>query len=105
MNNYTYDGEGMLTAAGSAQYTYDALQQQVEKTGGSNPEGMIYFNGWPVALYNPSGGVRAVLRSKILSGPCVSPLGTVGSRDKALLRCCVVSICYTRGSRPVAGGP
>ncbi|MGC9293443.1 MAG: hypothetical protein ACP5EP_12115, partial [Acidobacteriaceae bacterium] len=57
MNNYTYDGEGMLTAAGSAQYTYDALQQRVEKTGGSNPEEMIYFNGRPVALYNPSSGV------------------------------------------------
>jgi hypothetical protein len=50
MNNYTYDGKGMLTSAGGAQYTYDALQQRVEKTGGSNSEGMIYFNGRPEAL-------------------------------------------------------
>ncbi|MGC9293500.1 MAG: hypothetical protein ACP5EP_12410, partial [Acidobacteriaceae bacterium] len=55
-NTYAYDGEGMLTAAGGAQYTYDALQQRVQKTGGSNPEEIIYFNGRPVALYNPASG-------------------------------------------------
>ena len=46
----------MLTAAGGAQYTYDALQQRVQKTGGSNPEEVIYFNGRPLALYNPASG-------------------------------------------------
>ena len=56
MNNYTYDGEGMLTSVNGAQYTYDALQQRVEKTGGSNPAELIYFNGKPVALYNPTSG-------------------------------------------------
>ncbi len=36
MNTYTYDNEGMLTSSGGAQYVCDALQQRVEKTGGSN---------------------------------------------------------------------
>ena len=56
MNTYTYDGEGMLTSAGGAQYVYDALQQRVEKTGGGNSTEYIYFNGKPLALYNPANG-------------------------------------------------
>jgi RHS repeat-associated protein len=46
----------MLTATNSAQYVYDALQQRVEKTGGSNPTEVIYFNGHPIALLNSSSG-------------------------------------------------
>ena len=56
MNTYAYDGEGMLTSANEAQYVYDALQQRVEKTGGSNPTEVVYFNGHPIALLNPSTG-------------------------------------------------
>lgn len=55
-NNYTYNAEGMLTATNSAQYVYDALQQRVEKTGGSNPTEVIYYNGHPIALLNSSSG-------------------------------------------------
>ena len=54
MNTYTYDNEGMLTSSGGAQYVYDALQQRVEKTGGSNADEVVYFNGHPIALLNPS---------------------------------------------------
>ena len=54
MNTYTYDNEGMLTSSGGAQYVYDALQQRVEKTGGSNPGEVVYFSGKPLALLNPS---------------------------------------------------
>ena len=50
MNTYTYDGEGMLTSTNSAQYTYDALDQRVEKTGGSYPTETIYFGGRAIAL-------------------------------------------------------
>ena len=56
MNTYAYDGEGMLTSVNGAQYVYDALQQRVEKTGGSNPTEVVYFNGHPIALLNPSTG-------------------------------------------------
>ena len=49
-------GEGMLTSVNGAQYTYDALQQRVQKTGGSNPTEVVYFGGKPVALLNPSTG-------------------------------------------------
>ncbi|MGO8720582.1 MAG: RHS repeat-associated core domain-containing protein [Acidobacteriaceae bacterium] len=49
-NTYAYNGEGMMTASDGAQYVYDALDQRVEKTGGSNPTEVIYFNGQPVAL-------------------------------------------------------
>ncbi len=56
MNTYAYDGEGMLTATNSAQYVYDALQQRVEKTGGSNPTEVVYFNGHPMALLNATSG-------------------------------------------------
>ncbi|MGH9616401.1 MAG: RHS repeat-associated core domain-containing protein, partial [Acidobacteriaceae bacterium] len=48
--------EGMLTSTNSAQYTYDALDQRVEKTGGSYPTETIYFNGEPIALLNASSG-------------------------------------------------
>ena len=54
MNTYTYDNEGMLTSSGGAQYVYDALQQRVEKTGGSNAGEVVYFSGHPLALLNPS---------------------------------------------------
>ena len=40
---------------------YDALDQWVEKTGGSNPTEIVYFNGHPIALLNPSSGVWADL--------------------------------------------
>lgn len=43
MNTYTYNAEGMLSSTNSAQYTYEALDQRVEKTGGSNPTEM---NTW-----------------------------------------------------------
>ncbi len=56
LDTYTYDDEGMLTSTGGTQYIYDALQQRVEKSGGSNPEEVIYFNGQPMALLNPSSG-------------------------------------------------
>ena len=56
MNTYAYDGEGMLTSAGGAQYVYDALQQRVEKLGGSNPTEVVYFNGHPMALLNATSG-------------------------------------------------
>ena len=56
MNTYTYDGEGMLTATNGAQYVYDALQQRVEKIGGSNPTEVIYFSGHPMALLNATSG-------------------------------------------------
>lgn len=55
-NNYTYDIQGMLTSSNGAQYVYDALQQRVEKTGGSFPEETIYFDGRPIALLSASGG-------------------------------------------------
>ena len=45
----------METLSG-AQYTYDAMQQRVQKTGGSNPGEFVYFAGHPVALYNPASG-------------------------------------------------
>ncbi|MHB1939134.1 MAG: RHS repeat domain-containing protein [Acidobacteriaceae bacterium] len=46
----------MLTATNSAQYVYDAFDQRVEKLGGSNPTEVVYFNGHPIALLNPSSG-------------------------------------------------
>ena len=46
----------MLTTVNGAQYVYDALQQRVEKTGDSNPTEVVYFNGHPIALLNPSTG-------------------------------------------------
>ena len=55
-NNSTYDAEGKLTSAGGAQYVYDALQQRVEKSGGSYPQEAIYFMGEPIAFLNPSSG-------------------------------------------------
>jgi RHS repeat-associated protein len=45
---------GSLASTESAQYTYDALEQRVEKTGGSGPGEFIYFNGVPIAVL--SGG-------------------------------------------------
>ncbi len=56
MNTYAYDSEGMLTSAGGAQYVYDALQQRVQKTGGSDPTEVVYFNGHPMALLNATSG-------------------------------------------------
>ena len=56
MNSYTYDAEGMLTATNSAQYVYDGLGERVQKTGGSNPTEVIYFNGHPIALLNATSG-------------------------------------------------
>ncbi len=56
LDTYTYDDEGMLTSTGGAQYIYDALQQRVEKSGGSDLEEVVYFNGQPLALLNPSSG-------------------------------------------------
>ena len=55
-NTYTYDADGMITASSGAQYVYDALEQRIAKTGGSNPAETIYFSGQAVALYNPSSG-------------------------------------------------
>ncbi|MHB1938324.1 MAG: RHS repeat-associated core domain-containing protein [Acidobacteriaceae bacterium] len=55
-NTYTYNADGMITASSGAQYVYDALDQRVEKTGGSNPSETIYFGGSPIALLNPSSG-------------------------------------------------
>ncbi len=55
-NRYTYDAEGMMTSANSVNYIYDALQQRVQKTGGSNATEIVYFRGHPVALLNPSSG-------------------------------------------------
>jgi RHS repeat-associated protein len=46
----------MLTASGSTQYSYDALDQRVVKTGGSYPTETIYFLGRPIAFHNPSSG-------------------------------------------------
>ena len=48
--------KGMLVSSNGAQYVYDALQQRIAKTGGSNPGEVIYFNGKPVALHNPANG-------------------------------------------------
>jgi len=59
------NGEGNLISTNSAQYVYDALQQRVEKTGGSNPGAIIYFAGHPIALHNPSSGAYTDL---ILAG-------------------------------------
>ena len=39
-----------------ASWNGDALEQGVEKTGGSNPAEFIYFNGNPIAVLNPSTG-------------------------------------------------
>jgi hypothetical protein len=36
-NTYTYDANGMIAASSGASYVYDALDQRVAKTGGSNP--------------------------------------------------------------------
>ena len=55
-NTYQYNADGMITASNGAQYVYDALDQRVEKTGGSNPGETIYFNGAPIALHDPSSG-------------------------------------------------
>ncbi len=55
-NSYAYNADGMITASSGAQYVYDALDQRVEKTGGSNPTETVYFGGVPVALLNPSSG-------------------------------------------------
>jgi RHS repeat-associated protein len=55
-NIYTYNADGMITASGGATYTYDGLNQRVEKTGGSNPTETIYFGGVAIALLNASSG-------------------------------------------------
>jgi RHS repeat-associated protein len=55
-NTYTYDADGMITASSGATFTYDALDQRVAKTGGSNPTETIYFSGQAIALHNPSSG-------------------------------------------------
>ncbi len=51
----------MITASGGAQYVNDALDQRVEKTGGSNRSDAIYLAGVPIALVNPSNGAYADL--------------------------------------------
>ncbi len=56
VNAYSWNVDGTLASTESAQYTYDALEQRVEKTGGSNPGEFIYFNGMPVAMLNTSTG-------------------------------------------------
>jgi RHS repeat-associated protein len=48
---------GTLAPSGSVQYTYDAMQQRTQKTGGSNPGEFVYFAGHPVAVLNPQTGV------------------------------------------------
>lgn len=55
-NAYSYNIDGTLATTESAQYTYDALEQRVEKTGGSDPAEFVYFNGRPVAMLNPTSG-------------------------------------------------
>ena len=56
MNSYAYDAEGMLTSSNGEQYVYDGYEHRVEKTGGGNSTEYIYFNGKPLALYNPANG-------------------------------------------------
>lgn len=46
----------MLTSGNGVQYSYDALQQRVEKSGGNFPGETIFFNGHPLALLSASGG-------------------------------------------------
>ncbi len=53
-NTYTYNVNGMLTASGGVQYLYDALNQRVDKVGGTNRGDTIYFDGRPIALYSTS---------------------------------------------------
>ena len=55
-NSYAYNADGMITASGGATYTYDGLNQRVEKAGGSNPSETIYFGGMAIALLNASTG-------------------------------------------------
>ena len=55
-NSCTYNADEMITASSGASYVYDALNQRVAKTGGSNAGETIYFNGVPIALHNPSSG-------------------------------------------------
>ena len=44
-----------MTSSG-ATYTYDAVDQRIAKTGGSNPTETIYFGVQPIAFHNPSSG-------------------------------------------------
>ena len=46
-NTYAYNLDGSIASASGAPYTYDAMQQRVEKTG-SNPGEFVYFAGHPV---------------------------------------------------------
>ena len=55
-NTYSYNIDGTLATTENAQYTYDALEQRVEKTGGSDPAEFVYFDGRPVAMLNPTSG-------------------------------------------------
>jgi RHS repeat-associated protein len=56
--NYQYDAESRLInyASGAGVYTYDAEGNRVQKQVGGTTTDYFYFNGQPVAEYNPAAG-------------------------------------------------
>jgi RHS repeat-associated protein len=59
---------GSLASTESAQYTYDALEQRVEKTGGSGPGEFIYFNGVPIAVLSGGSWTDLIWAGKSMIG-------------------------------------